>query len=148
MIGRRFRDTDYQVFKDGTVIGPRGIPLKGDTNASGYNQITISIDGVRRKFYRHRMVAECWIPNPDNKPEVAHLDDIKLNCESDNLEWATRAENSCKYAFVRKLTKDNVIYIKDGLKRGVTASSLARKFNVDKSTICQIKQGKIHKGVA
>lgn len=44
-------------------------------------------------FALHRLVAEVFIPNPDNKPEVMHLDNNKLNCKISNLQWGTHAEN-------------------------------------------------------
>ena len=59
----------------------------------GYIYVHINKNGVPKKFYIHRMVAEAFIPNPDNKPEVNHDDGNKENCRVENLYWATRPEN-------------------------------------------------------
>ena len=53
------------------------------------------IDFGRKKQYRmHRLVASAFIPNPQNKPEVNHIDFNKHNNNLSNLEWVTRSENS------------------------------------------------------
>ncbi len=44
-------------------------------------------------LYVHRLVAELFVPNPDNKPEIDHIDTNKLNNNANNLRWVTRKEN-------------------------------------------------------
>lgn len=58
-----------------------------------YKQVTISKNGVNKGFLVHRLVAEAFIPNPGNKPEVNHIDGDPSNNSADNLEWVTRSEN-------------------------------------------------------
>ena len=60
----------------------------------GYAQVTLSKDGEQKKPLVSRMVAIAFIPNPDNKPEVNHIDEDKLNNHVHNLEWVTPKENS------------------------------------------------------
>ena len=64
----------------------------------GYLQIDISFDGRKRKnrkhFFIHRLVAEAFIPNPDNFTQVNHKDEDKANNRVDNLEWCTNEYNA------------------------------------------------------
>jgi len=66
--------------------------------SSKYARVTIRVDGKSKRFSVHRIVAEAFIDNPDNKPCVNHIDGNKLNNNSDNLEWCTHKENT-KHAF-------------------------------------------------
>lgn len=59
----------------------------------GYLAVNL-VDGKRRKSARvHRLVAEAFLPNPDNKPHINHKDGDKTNSDVTNLEWCTPSEN-------------------------------------------------------
>jgi hypothetical protein len=70
-------------------------------NKRGYLTVTVGINNTR---YVHRLVAETYIPNPDNLPQVNHKDENKSNNEVDNLEWITNTDNArhsfCKYEWL------------------------------------------------
>ncbi len=91
---------DYTIYSDGKVISNKtyhkssyGKVMKKKLLPSGYNQMRLRINKKYKIFYLHRLVAECFIPNPKNKPEVNHKDGDKTNNHISNLEWVTRSEN-------------------------------------------------------
>jgi len=59
----------------------------------GYLGITLCKNGVRKSYLIHRLVAETFIPNPENKPEVNHKNGFKSDNRVENLEWVDRSEN-------------------------------------------------------
>lgn len=75
--------------------------IKGRTlgqydNGNGYLQINVSIDGKKSTKYVHRLVAQTFIANPDNLPQVNHKDCNTRNNSVENLEWCTPKYN-CQY---------------------------------------------------
>ena len=63
------------------------------TNTTTYLRVTLSGNGKTKRFSVHRLVAEAFIPNPDNKPHVNHIDNNGENNTVANLEWCTHSEN-------------------------------------------------------
>ena len=86
----------YTVYKNGDIMGKRGWMLKPQKNKDeGYLQVGIYIDKKEHLMCVHRIVALCYIPNPDNKPEVDHiLREEKTNNNVSNLRWATKSEQA------------------------------------------------------
>lgn len=74
----------------------------------GYLAVGLCINGIAYTKMVHRLVAEAFIPNPDNKPEVNHKDGNKLNNKADNLEWSTYSEN-LQHAYNTGLRLNKVI---------------------------------------
>ena len=71
---------------------------------NGYLTVDLYRDGKRSTRRVHRLVAQEFVSNPDNKPEVSHKDGNKHNNAFTNLEWATKKEN-CKHAWKYGLAK-------------------------------------------
>ena len=68
--------------------------LKPYTNERGYLKVNLyDSDGKCKKKYVHRLVAEAFIDNPHNKPNVNHIDADVKNNNVNNLEWCTQSEN-------------------------------------------------------
>jgi hypothetical protein len=90
---RKFRETDYTISEDGQVYR-FGKSKKFDIDNRGYCRVTISLYNEKVRYRVHRLVAELYIPNPDNKPYVNHKDGNPSNNHYSNLEWVTAQENS------------------------------------------------------
>lgn len=91
---------DYIVSSDGKVYSTNNVgrakyhkEISQRKNSDGYMQITVGKNGNRSQYRVHRMVAEAFIPNPDNLPEVNHKDNDRTNNCVDNLEWCTHIYN-------------------------------------------------------
>ena len=83
----------YIVYEDGTIIGSKGKKLKPKNNGHGYYNIAIYINSTAKYEYIHRIVAKCFIPNPENKMFVNHINGNKKDNRAINLEWCTKSEN-------------------------------------------------------
>ena len=133
--------------------------LKPAFTNGGYLHVQLhKADGKPKRFYVHRIVAQLFIPNPLNKPEVNHKDGVKFNCHASNLEWATSGENM-RHAVetglqiaIQGIEDDNakiksesdVIYIREN-PDNLTSRELAEMFGVDQSTIGKIQRGERYK---
>lgn len=71
----------------------KGIVLKQKTNNKGYKMVDLHKDGKPKTYQVHRLVAESFIPNPNNNPIINHKDENKLNNHVDNLEFCTQSYN-------------------------------------------------------
>lgn len=89
----------YAICKNGDVVNLRfNKKLKPQFNYSGYLHVVLYKNRQARTFSLHRLVANTYIPNYLNKPQVNHIDGNKTNNNVSNLEWVTASENQ-KHAY-------------------------------------------------
>ena len=132
-------------------------------NRGGYLYVNLCKNGVRKSQKVQRLVANAFIPNPENKRTVNHIDGCKANNHVENLEWATYSEN-LQHAFDNglkkppclkgikngraKLTEKEVLEIRRLYKTGdYTQRGLGKMFGVSKLPIGHIVNRKIWKHI-
>ena len=102
---------------------------------SGYYHLGLTKDGKTKYRLVHRMVAQAFIPNPETKPQVNHIDGVKKNNNVSNLEWATHKENTMhavKNKLIKtKLSEKDVLEIRRRYNEGgVATKKLAEEYSV------------------
>lgn len=84
----------YKISNLGKVLSiKRNIVLHPELSSNGYLRVGLHKGGKVQNKSIHRLVAEAFIPNPENKPQVNHIDGNKQNNTTSNIEWATSSEN-------------------------------------------------------
>jgi hypothetical protein len=100
----------YEVSSHGNIRNSRGEIIKSYVTPKGYLRTQLSNDGNQRNFMVHRLVAQAFLDNPKNKPEVNHKDSDRKNNHIDNLEWVTSSENLL-HGYEEGLKKPNTKYV-------------------------------------
>lgn len=85
----------YQVSNEGEVrrLWKSKTHILSPSNSLGYSYVNLCKHGKATRMTVHRLVAEAFVPNPDGKPEVNHINELKSDNRAKNLEWMTSSEN-------------------------------------------------------
>lgn len=122
-------ENKYQVSNLGRIkslknrYGYREKILNPPLTKKGYKRITLTLNGKKKNYMIHRLVAQAFIPNPNNLPQVNHIDGNKTNNRVNNLEWCTNGENQI-HAW------------KNGLNKGATGMFLGANNPRSKKVLC------------
>lgn len=148
----------YWINKKGEIIGRKGNKIYHRViDRKGYEKIILRSKQKTKMLSIHRLVALSFIPNPENKPQVNHIDCDKLNNSVENLEWVTNQENhnhkmknglnvskALEEHGNAKLTNEQAAFIK---KSNKNYKDLANEFGVSVYTVYNIKNNISWKGL-
>lgn len=139
-------ETSYRIYEDGRCYNEKTKKWLKPKTSLKYDRYSLSVNGKVKDFYIHRLVAEYFVPNPELKKEVNHIDGNTKNNNKNNLEWCSRQENLLHQ-------KENYLYHKKKIKQydlngnfinsWNTASQIKKELNISQSSIincCNNKQ--------
>ena len=133
----------YLIYEDGSIWakktkGRKEGWMKANPNHDGYLRLGLTNKDGFRKYFVHRLVAQTYIPNPHNYPEVDHIDRDVLNNHLYNLRWATRSMN-CQNRGTPKTNKSghkNISFDKSSNKWRFIKGKYSRRFDSKIDAIC------------
>ena len=137
------RDAGVVFGKDGRKMHIPERVLKTQARSHGHLTVDICIDSNHRPSFVHRLVAEAFILNPENKPFINHIDNDPANNCISNLEWCTHKENmqhSLKQGRMvipesKTIDPSKLDRVKELLEQGLSRRDIARRLNVCRNTI-------------
>jgi len=122
----------------------RTVPEKirqASVDNDGYLTIRLHINGIRKNYFVHRLIAETFLENIEKKPQVNHIDGDKKNCHLSNLEWVTQSENiKHSYNVIGRIASGGAIAYKPIIQKDMNGNFL----NSYKSITDAIKQTKVN----
>ena len=141
--------TRYEISNKGRVksfnyknTGTIGI-LNPAKDRRGYCFIALYFDNKPKIFRVHRLVAETFIPNPNNKPCVDHINRVRTDNRVQNLRWVT-----CKENMNNELTKEHLSNINKGKKHSEETKSKLRKINQTRRKVICVETGIIYNSIS
>lgn len=122
--------------------------LKGGITKKGYLQVVLCKDGKTKKYYIHRLVAQAFIPNPNNLPQVNHRNEDKTDNRVDNLEWCDGKYNNNYGTKIerqkKKLFKSILQFTLDGefIKKWDSTAQVEKELGIKNNNICNCLKGR------
>lgn len=135
----------------GKIKRQRGERILKQSLRKRYYFVSLSKSGKKFNGVIHRLVAAAFIPNPDNLPEIDHIDGVRTNNHADNLRWVTAKENSNNHNAPntykgKKINKGGKVVLQydlDGnfIKEWVTTMDIQRQLNYHRGNISNCCNG-------
>ena len=118
---------NYLIYEDGKVQNKKTKRyLKQNTYRNGYLYVNLCNDGKLKKHSIHRLIGTYYIPNPENKKCIDHINRIRIDNRIENLRWATHSENQQN----RGVQKNNKLGIKNiSYDKGMNRYKYNKMFN-------------------
>jgi len=137
----------------------KGKLMSNLTVSVGYNAVNLYLNKKATSILIHRLVAIAFIPNPEKKPQVNHINGVKTDNRVENLEWCTSSENLThavnnnlntptfgEINGMSKLTEKDVLEIRE-IGYSISRKEIAKKYNVSMPTISDIRNRKAWKHI-
>ena len=115
----------YVKYSNGQIHLHKGRILSPGKNTKGYLSVVLNCSGKRKTITVHILVAEAFIPNPDNLPEINHKNEDKINNRVENLEWCDRKYN-LNYGTARIRSRNT--NIKNGYWTGLSREEYMKEY--------------------
>ena len=133
----------YAIEDDGRVWSyKRSIYMK-PASVGGYRQVILRKDGEAKHHYIHRLVAQAFIPNPDNLPQVNHKNEQKDDNRLENLEWCDAKYNMNYGSFPERRGKQRIYCIETG-EYYESQLAAAKALNLQQGNIGAVLNGRQH----
>ena len=122
----------------------------------GYAYVSLCLNGKVKNEYVHRLVATAFIENPENKPQVNHIDEVKTNNAVSNLEWCdskyninygtrtTRAIKNCRSFKLGDNPRAKPVFCEELNKTFDCAKRAEEELGIWKSAICRVCKGELN----
>lgn len=149
----------YQISNLGRVKSIKRNKIRKTGMSGKYKSVILHKNNKPKAFTIHRLVAIAFIENPENKEQVNHIDENKLNNNVDNLEWCTRSENALhtyknsprKISTFRNIKKakltEEMVLTAFTLKDSYRIFEIAKMLKVERRIICNLFKGKRYSSI-